>query len=423
MHGGVVHIIGAGLAGLASAMALVGQGKRVVVHEAARFAGGRCRSYFEPSLGISIDNGNHLVLSGNRATLAYLEAIGAAGRLTGPQEATYAFADLRTGERWQLRINDGPVPWWICSEARRVPGTRAGEYLRGMRLLCARPSDTVAGVLSAPGRAYDRLWRPLLLAALNTDPVEASAPLAGAVLRETLIRGGRACRPLIAWDGLAAAFVDPALAWLERRGAAVRFDRRLRALRFAGPRLAGLDFAEAEPVDLAVEDDVVLAVPAPVARGLLPGIAVPTQFRAIVNAHFRVRPPPGAPKMLGLINGLCEWLFAFAERLSVTISGADRLLETSREDLAHDIWREVAGIMGLAPQPPAWQIIKERRATFAGLPSEQAKRPGTRTPWSNLVLAGDWTATGLPATIEGAIRSGNRAARAVLDRSAGASAA
>jgi squalene-associated FAD-dependent desaturase len=423
MQSGVVHVIGAGLAGLASAVALVARGRCVVVHEAARFAGGRCRSYFEPGLGIRIDNGNHLVLSGNGATLAYLETIGAAHGLTGPKHAAYAFADLKTGERWELRINDGRVPWWICSKARRVPGTRPGEYLAALRLLRARPSDTVADVLAASGRAYERLWRPLMLAALNTDPSEAAASLAGAVLKETLIRGGRACRPLIAAHGLAPAFIDPALAWLQQRGAGVRFDRRLRALRIAGAHLAGLDFADGERVDLAAGDSAVLAVPAPVAHTLVPGLAVPTEFRAIVNAHFKVRPPPGSPKVLGLLNGLSEWLFAFDNRLSVTISGADRLLDMPREDLAQSIWREVAGLTGLAGNPPPWQIIKERRATFAGLASEQAKRPGTRTPWPNLVLAGDWTATGLPATIEGAIRSGNLAARALRAGDAGAPAA
>jgi uncharacterized protein with NAD-binding domain and iron-sulfur cluster len=100
----------------------------------------------------------------------------------------------------------------------------------------------------------------------------------------------------------------------------------------------------------------------------------------------------------------------------VTISAADRLLDAPREELARGIWQEVARLTGLGEELPAWQIIKERRATFAGLPSQQQKRPATRTSWPNLVLAGDWTATGLPATIEGAIRSGNRAAHDLLQR-------
>jgi squalene-associated FAD-dependent desaturase len=420
---GVVHVVGAGLSGLACAVTLVAAGARVCLHEAARFAGGRCRSYFEPNLGIVIDNGNHLVLSGNRATLAYLGAIGAGDRLIGPVRAEYDFADLASGARWRLRINAGRLPWWICAPGRRAPGTRARDYLAGLRLMRAGAADTVAGVLGGSGKAYDHLWRPLLLAALNTDPNEASAELAGAVLRETLLHGGGACRPLIAAGGLAAAFVDPALDRLRRQGATIVFEHRLRRLSGDAARIASLEFATGGPVALTAADHVVLAVPAPIAHGLLPGLVVPTEFRAIVNAHFKVAPPPGCARILGVINGLCEWLFAFDDRLSVTISAADRLLETPREDLAARIWQEVASLTGLGGGPPPWQIIKERRATFACLSSQRAKRPPARTRWPNLVLAGDWTATGLPATIEGAIRSGNRAAHIVLAAARGARAA
>ncbi len=88
-------------------------GVRVVVHEAAQAAGGRCRSYFDQTLGLTIDNGNHLLLSGNYAALDYLKRIGSAATLTGPGAAAFDFADLTTGERWRLRINDGRLPWWL----------------------------------------------------------------------------------------------------------------------------------------------------------------------------------------------------------------------------------------------------------------------------------------------------------------------
>ena len=410
---GTVHIVGAGLAGLSCAVALARRGANVMVHEAARFAGGRCRSYFEPALGATIDNGNHLVLSGNRATIAYVKSIGAADNLVGPEAATFAFADLKSGERWKLRINEGRVPWWILSRARRVPETRVRDYLAVARLLRAEPGDTVASLIGS-GALYHRLWRPVLLAALNTDPCEASGRLAGTVVQETLAKGGKACRPLIAGDGLAAAFVDPALVFLKRHSNPVRFDHRLRALDLGAARVDGLQFAGGDRIALGCKDRVVLAVPAPDARVLLPGCVAPTKFRAIINAHFKVKPPPGTPPMLGVINAMTEWMFAFQERLSITISAADRLIETPRVELARNIWREVASLTGLPRDSPAWQIIKERRATIAALPSEESKRPGARTQWSNLVLAGDWTATGLPATIEGAIRSGNRAAELIL---------
>ncbi len=416
---GTVHVIGAGLAGLSCAVRLATQGVTVAVHEAARVAGGRCRSYFEPALGLEIDNGNHLVLSGNRATLDYAAAIGAGDKLVGPPRARFDFADLRTNERWTLDINDGVVPWWILAPGRRVPGTRIGDYLAGARLLRAGATDCVGALLDEHSPLYRRLWHPVLLAALNTDPREASARLAGAVLRESLARGGTACRPLIASHGLAAAFIDPALALLASRGATVRFEQRLRNLRIEGGRIAALEFAEREPVMLGTGDQVVLTVPAPVAPTLVPGLVAPDAFRAIVNGHFKVAPPEGFPAMLGVIGGTTEWLFAFPDRLAVTISGADRLLDTPRETLAETLWAEVSRLTGLGSALPAWQIIKERRATFAALPEQDARRPPPRTAWPNLLLAGDWTATGLPATIEGAIRSGNRAADLALAAATG----
>ena len=188
--------------------------------------------------------------------------------------------------------------------------------------------------------------------------------------------------------------------------------RRLRGFTFEGARVSALDFGDLS-VPLRAGDAVVLAVPPVVAASLIPDLVVPTEFRAIVNAHFRVTPPAALVPMTGIVNGTAEWLFAFPDRLSVTISAGDRLLDTPREELAASIWREVAEVAGIAEPLPAWQIVRERRATFAALPAEDAKRPGVFTRWNNLMLAGDWTATGLPATIEGSIRSGDRAGELV----------
>jgi len=409
MATGRVHIVGAGLAGLAAAVRLGAGSADVVLHEATDHAGGRCRSYFDAALGMTIDNGNHLLLSGNRETLAYLESIGARDRLIGPAEATFDFADLADGGRWRLRLNDGRLPWWIFFAARRVPGSRPLDYLSAVRLLRAAGDVQIGDVLDRASPLYARLWRPILLAALNTEPEKASAGLAAAVMRETLFAGGRACRPLVAADGLSGALIDPALARLRGAGRHVRFGRRLRAIELGPDRALGLDFGS-EQIALGPEDRVILAVPPWVATSLLPELAAPQEFRAIVNAHYRVEPPAGLPRILAVVNGQVEWLFAFEGRLSVTISGADRLMDTDREVLARELWAEVARLTGLSEVLPAWQIVKEKRATFAATPEQERLRPGTQSRWRNLHLAGDWTATGLPATIEGAIRSGFRAA-------------
>lgn len=411
-----VHIVGAGLAGLAAALRLTQAGRHIVLHEAAGQAGGRCRSYFDSTLEMTIDNGNHLLLSGNWAAQSFLKTIGSEDQLAGPCEAEFDFADLATGERWRLRPNGSAIPWWIFSGARRVPGTRARDYLGVLRLLVAARDVPVEGLMRPQGRLYERLWKPFFLAALNTAPSEGSARLAAAIVRETLAKGGNACRPLIAANGLSAAFINPCLAYLKKSGALVQFDHRLRAIEFARGRAEALDFG-AERVELAPVDGAILAVPPYAAQGLVPGLQTPQTYRAIINAHFKIAPPPGTPAICGVINGTIEWLFAFEDRLSVTISAGDRLLDVAREELAERIWAEVAKVTRLEGPLPRWQIIKEKRATFAATPEENTRRPLPRTAYSNLLLAGDWTATGLPATIEGAIRSGYRAADLCLTAS------
>lgn len=402
----MIHVVGAGLAGLAAAVELVAAGQAVTLHEAAPRAGGRCRSYDDAATGLTIDNGNHLVLSGNTAVAAYLARIGAGDRLSGPDAAAFTMHDLRDGTRFTVRPNDGGLPWWVMSPGRRVPGTRAADYLALRRLLRPPPGATVGDCVPTTGPLWDRLLEPVLIAALNTPAAGASAALAGAVVRETLAKGGRALRPRIAVPTLAAAFVDPALDWLRANGATLRFGARLATIEHDGDRVTALAFGDGRiPVDA-----VVVAVPAPVAAGLVPGLTVPTAFNPIVSLHFAHVPPPGAPAMLGLLGGTSEWIFAFPNRLSVTISAADAAAERDRADLAAEVWGEVAAALGLTAPLPPWQVVKERRATFAATVAQDALRPPTATRWRNLALAGDWTQTGLPATIEGALRSGTTAA-------------
>jgi hydroxysqualene dehydroxylase len=407
-----VHIIGAGLAGLAAAVKLARGPANIVVHEATGYPGGRCRSFFDRTIGMTIDNGNHLVLSGNHAVQEFAAAVGSANALVGPATADFPFVDLASGERWTLRINDG-LPWWIFDRSRRVPGTTALDYLKVARLLRVADGAAVGDVLNCSGPLYDRLLGPVLLAALNINPREGAATLASAVMRETLALGGKACRPLIAREGLSHAFIEPALKHLKERGAEVRLEHELRAIKFVDGRVSQLDFG-ADQVDLAADEAVIVAVPTHAAAALLPGLTVPQGYRSIANAHFKIDVPPHVLPMQGLVNATTEWIFAFEGRLSVTISNADRLMDVPRAELAQTIWNEVAKASGIAVDLPPWQIVRERRATFAATPAENAKRPGTRTSWENLFLAGDWTATGLPATLEGATRSGHRAAELAM---------
>ena len=409
-----VEVVGAGLAGLSAAVELVRAGATVTISEGTPRAGGRCRSYYDPQLGLTIDNGNHLVLAGNPAVARFRAGVGAVEPLAGPPHADFAFADLASGERWCLRINDGRVPWWVLVPSRRVPGSRLVDYLPLGKLLKGRADQAIGTLVKPTGPVWDRMLRPVLLAALNTEPAEASAGLAANVLAETLAKGGRASAPRVAVPTLAAAFVDPAVAWLAGHGVTLATGRRLKAIRFAGDRVTALEWTDGEQA-IGADVAVVLAVPAWVAGALVPELSVPDDHRSILNAHFAVAPPVGAPEILGLVNATSEWIFTHPDRISVTVSGADRMIDDDREGLARGIWGEVVQALGLTDTPmPAWQIVKEKRATFAATPAQDALRPPARTRWRNLFLAGDWVQNGLPATIEGALRSGDTAARLVL---------
>ena len=412
-----VHVVGAGLAGLAAAVRLAERGQRVTLYEAAQHAGGRCRSFFDRTLGRVIDNGNHLLVSGNRSALAYLDAIGASESLIGPEDATFPFFDLATGERWTVRPSRGPLPFWVMLPSRRVPGTRVGDYLAARRLWRADDRQTLADCLRTDDALWRRFWSPLATAVLNTPPETGSAKLLWAALRESFAQGAAGCRPLIARTSLAESLVDPALKFLRHRGADIEFGQRLRSICLDDHRADSLDFGQRR-IELAPGDRAILALPPGQATTLLPGITAPQESHAIVNGHFRLPAPvrlPGNAVLLGLLGGTAEWLFVRDNLVSLTVSAADRLVDETNQIIADRLWADTAVALRLPekPQPPA-RIDKERRATFAQTPEQAARRPPAATRWSNLLLAGDWTATGLPATIEGAIRSGNVAAELAL---------
>ncbi len=412
---GCVHVVGAGLAGLAASVALADSGRSVILYEAAPHAGGRCRSYFDAELGCRIDNGNHLLLTGNQAALDYLDRIGASGSLEGPSEAAFPFVDAVTGERWTVQPNKGALPWWILSSKRRVMHTRARDYLAALALRQADPSATITAVLNPRRRLFRRLWEPLAVAGLNTSAEQGSAALFWRMLAETLGRGGAACRPLLPRVGLSESLVEPALARLRAKGTEIRFGARLRALIFGPERVSDLVF-EAGSILLNSTDSVILAVPAAIAVRHVPGLIVPDRHSPIVNAHFRCIPPAGAPFFMGVIGGAAEWIFRKRGVLSVTVSAADRFVERAAPELADLFWHDVAVAYHLpsSPVPPS-RIVKERRATFLASPEQLKRRPQQTTPWRNLLLAGDYVNTGLPATIEGAIRSGFAAAGLATD--------
>jgi hypothetical protein len=414
MKKAVVHIVGAGVAGLAAARALAtSQRCEVVVHEARTQAGGRRRSFYDETLGVDVDTGNFPLLSCWSSALSLIEAIGARGEWREETEPGVAFADFSSGERWRLRPNRGRAPWWLIDPGRRGPRLGLADYWAARRLYSASKTATVASLGPSSGAAMDRLWRPLCIAALNCPPETASATLAAAALRDLVRFGGSGMRLLTPVHSFGRAFIDPLARRIQRDGATLRLERRLLALDFDTDRLSGLEFQN-DRIALRPGDALILAAPWTVAASLVPGLEPPGSFSTALTVHFAVPAPRASPTVLGALGGLFQWLFGYRDRVSVTVREAGGYVDTPSHAIAAECWRGVAALTGLSDALPPWRVIRSR-GSLAWTPEEAARRPARPTAWGDFFLAGGYVEGPLPDCIESAARSGESAARACLE--------
>lgn len=416
-----VHIIGAGLSGLAAAVRLVERGVPVTIYDSAGQAGGRCRSFYDKHLERDIDNGNHLIMSGNKSALTYLERIGAEDPLIGPPFASYPFVDVVSGNRWTVRINEGPIPFWVFDKQWRVPDTSVMDYVKAAAIALAGDDKTVADIVDQNSVLYKRFWEPLTLAVLNTTPERGQAKLLWRVIRETFLLGGQASTPLIARKGLGPAFISPALAFIERYGGVVRLNARLRNAWMEGGEVSSLNFTD-ETVTLEEDDQVIFALPPSRLKQIMPELDPPADDASILNIHYRLSAPVptralGDGPFIGMISSAGQWAFARDDVISLTASASNAIGTDDRpnDDVIAQIWRETQIALDLGDMDyERVRVIREKRATPDQSPEGARKRLKAETQYHNLFLAGDHTDTGVPATIEGSIRSGDKAAACVL---------
>lgn len=430
-----VAVVGAGWAGLAAATRLRQAGRAVRIYEAAAAPGGRARRIDHPGLGLRIDNGQHILLGAYTATLALMRSLN-----VDPAHALLA-QDLA------LRSADGGLSlrfWPLPPPLHRLGvllGSRGLGGWQGRRHLArvfgaldpdrVDPSTTVsdwlAGLDCPPG-LMTALWEPLCLAAMNTPAQAAQARLFVRVLADSLGAGPAASRILIPRDGLHELWPARACALL---GDALR-RRRVRTIE---PGPAGGWRVDGEP-----HESVILAVPAPETRRLLAPLPEAAAFldgwtdpahSAIGTLTLRLARPweSGHPMLLlrddPARDAWGQWLFdrgasarSDVDRrlVHVVIGAADRYAGRDPARIAAGVIAQVraqaAGSLPPLPEIEAHALVTERRATFDAVPG--LRRPGAITPWPGLLLAGDWTDTGYPAVLEGAVRSGLRAADAIL---------
>jgi squalene-associated FAD-dependent desaturase len=441
-----VVVIGGGFAGLSAAAALSEAGARTLVLEARPSLGGRASAFTDPATGETVDNGQHLMLGCYHETFAFLARIGAGDRVQVQPNLEVPFVDP-AGELTTLccpplpsplHLLAGLVEWDALGLRDRfaalslaAPVRRAQKFFRtGRGWLPASDGETVENWLIRNGqtrRLRDMLWEPLALAALNQPVQEAAAPAFVRILAQMLGPDPRDSAVAVPLRPLTAIFAEPAGAFIAARGGEVRVSSPARVVVADGQVLGVESRGERVATRLVIAavpwfavSELFAPVPEPLAGVVASAGRMTSSPIVTVNLWFdrEILPSP----FVGLPGRTFQWVFDkrqvfgdSASHLSFVSSGAAAVVAEPNDRLAERAHQELVAALPAARSARLLRslVVRERRATFSLAPG-QPQRPPARTDVRGLWLAGDWTDTGLPATIEGAVLSGHRAAALAL---------
>jgi hydroxysqualene dehydroxylase len=438
-----VVIVGAGLSGLAAGVALASRRIPVVLLEQRPYAGGRAYSFRDRTTGDTIDNGQHVLIAGYRRTRAYLETIGSAHLLEIQKAPELVFHHPRRGYL-RLRLPGLPPPLNLLGGVLLSDLFAAGDKLGMLRAGASiiRGSGPAAGIpdewsierwldhVGASPEARSSFWHPMAISMMNEKPEAASARVFVRSLGEAFLSHRTGAALAIPRAGLSELLVEPAVSFIRAHGGEVRLGEDVAETVEAEGRVIGVRTRGGAVVDAS---GLILAVPPASVARLIPAscretVQVPEISSAaaspILCIHLWYPRTVSPHAVLGVLGRRIQWVFRHrrlnaggeteGERLSLVISAAYEEAAWTNEPLIEAGVADCVAVFGEAARSPYHAVvIREKRATFSLSPSVEALRPGTRTPVPGLFLAGDWTATGLPATVEGAVRSGESAAECV----------
>lgn len=441
-----VIVVGGGFAGLAAATALAEEGARVTLLEGRPYLGGRARSWLDAESGQVVDNGQHLFMGCYRETLRLLSRLGTRDRLALQPRLAMHLID-RGGAVGTFAVPSLPAPLDRVAAFMRYPGLSMAErwgltrVARAVRRDAARSSGTASGSalerrtvtdwlddLKQTDEAKRRLWHPISISALNELPDRSSAAMLAPVLREAFLGGADNARLGVPSVGLSELYAEPAAHYLRQRNCSVRLRSPVRRIVIEDGRCSGVMLGGGERVDggavvLSVaHSDLLDLLPAEAAAD--PGFAgvARLEWSPIVSVYLWFGGPVFDLPFAALVDGSWHWIFdrraiggreGGAQGVTLVCSAARHLVDRSIESLVRSALDELHAFVPESRRATLRRslVIKEKRATFSPACGTAALRPAFETPWPGLYLAGDWTATGLPATIEGAVQSGHACAR------------
>ena len=427
-----VAIIGGGWAGMSAAVELAAHGIPVTVFEAARTLGGRARRVEMD--GAVLDNGLHILIGAYSETLRVIEKVSIAGQ---PPKLLRLPLQLRVDPGFQMRAPRLPAPLHAAAALVFARGLAITEKLAAIRFMHAQKSgrfqceagmtvETLLHKFGQPANVVDCLWAPLCISALNTSPEQADAQTFLNVLQDSLAGPRSASDLLLPKTDFSALFPHPAADYVERKGGQVRRGETVTSLRVIE---GGFEIISAESATrhshaiIAVGPHRLEQIAGDIAQ-LAPQIAMVRKFtyQPIFSVFLQYPEDVGLPvPMIGMRSGLTQWVFDRGQlcnqagMLGVVISASGAHQDLPQGELARRVHRELENRFAL-PEPRWSRVIAEKRATFACTPNLQ--RPANLTSVPGLYIAGDYTQSRYPATLETAVRSGQSCARSIMDADA-----
>ena len=445
-----IVILGGGFAGLAAAVDLAELGQRVLVLERRSFLGGRAYSFTDKITGDTIDNGQHLMMGCYHHTLRFLGKIGALDKLKFQANPRVDFLHEREGHA-SFQCPNLPAPLHLLAGLAGLKSIGWSDRLRALRVglalqyLKGRHSSladlTVREWLTQLGQTETmqrRFWDIVALATLNETPDRASADMFARVLDQAFLHAKSDSTMLISRVGLSDLYTMAAQRYIETRGGEVRLNTTVTHLEFQGSRVARLHLQNDTQLTPAM---VISALPYFALRRIMkpeilndhPQLQSLNELQSapIVSINLWYPEPVTELEFVGLLDSPVEWVFnknaigggahTGRQHLALVISGAHEAARHSKETLIALATQEMERFFPLARRvkPLHALVVREHDATLSHTVGVARLRPPQKTNFENFYLAGDWTATGLPATIEGAVWSGQECVRlitAALDK-------
>ncbi len=431
-----VIVIGGGAAGLSTALRLAESGIQVVVLEAGKLLGGRARSFTHSPTGVELDWGPHLFMAANPALRSLMARTGVADHVSfSPTlEVNYRSVELESPKRTRLFF---PQSGGVLAQLRallkwRGPGFWAKvNLLRGLSKIVSEsrsknPNESMQEMLSRFGQKKEAVlwfWEPFVRAVLNLPLEHGSAQLFKSVIHEAFAHGPKGAALGVPIKALGSLWAQGAAHNIRRLGGEVRLQQPALGLEVESGRIGGVVVREEGILRASA---VVSAVPPDALERLLGEVLAEQAIFSslgklrpgpIVSAYCWLETPNAGPRFEALLHEDWDWLFrpeTDTENLVCLLAGAVDSIAAAPRQAMESSARDCLSRIAHGSRIRDILVVRERAATWANGVDEQSWRLETNTPVAGFFLAGDWTQTGLPATVEGAVRSGDKAAEAVL---------